>query len=44
MDYLEKGQTITTREIQEKRRGMLAKGVLFLQDNAPAHKSHITMN
>lgn len=55
IDYLEKGQTITgdyyskllitlKEKIKERRRGMLAKGVLFLQDNAPVHKSHIAMN
>jgi hypothetical protein len=50
IDYQEKGQTITgallaslREKIMEKRRGMLPKGVLFLQVNAPAHKSHIAM-
>lgn len=54
VDYLEKGATITgsyyaqliakLREaIKEKRRGKLRKGVLFHQDNAPAHKSLIAM-
>lgn len=53
-DYLEQGKTVTgayystllTRlreKIVEKRRGKLSKGVLFLQDNAPAHKSLIAM-
>jgi hypothetical protein len=44
IDYQEKGQTITgpllaslREKIVEKRRGMLPKGVLFLQINAPAH-------
>jgi histone-lysine N-methyltransferase SETMAR len=48
--FLEQGRTITGayysellnklhKKIREKRRGKLAKGVLFLQDNAPAHKS-----
>ena len=54
IDFLDKGRTITgdyyltllttLREtIKEKRRGKLSKGVLFLQDNAPAHKSHVAM-
>jgi histone-lysine N-methyltransferase SETMAR len=30
-------------KIREKRRGKLAKGVLFLQDNAPAPKSFIAL-
>jgi len=53
IDYLEVGNTITgayyaalipkLREaIKEKWRGMLQRKVLFHQDNAPAHKSHIT--
>jgi [histone H3]-lysine36 N-dimethyltransferase SETMAR len=54
IDYLERGHTITgvyyaglikkLREvIKEKRRGKLTAGVLFHQDNAPAHKSHVAM-
>lgn len=30
--------------ILEKRRGLVSRGVLFLQDNAPAHKSHVAMS
>lgn len=55
IDYMPKGQTITghyyanlipkVREaIKEKRRGKLASGVLFLQDNAPAHRSEVALN
>lgn len=54
IDFLDKGRTITgdyystllttlRDKIKEKRRGKLSKGVLFLQDNAPAHKSHVVM-
>ena len=54
VDYLEKGATITgsnyaeqirrLREaIKEKRRGKLRTGVLFHQDNAPAHKAEVAM-
>lgn len=54
-DYLPKGQTINAEyysnllcrlqeALKEKRRGKLRKGVLFLQDNAPAHKAGKTMN
>lgn len=54
IDYLEQGRTITgayytelltklRKKIVEKRRGKLARGVLFLQDNAPAHKSLIAL-
>lgn len=49
-DYLQKGQTINAEyycnllaqlkeALKEKRRGKLRKGILFLQDNAPAHKA-----
>jgi len=49
-DYLPRGQTITGKyysslltrlreKIKAKRRGMIGKGVLLLQDNAPAHNS-----
>lgn len=55
IDYMPKGQTITgpyyanlipkVREaIKEKRRGKLSLGVLFLQDNAPAHRSEVALN
>jgi histone-lysine N-methyltransferase SETMAR len=51
---LEQGRTITgayyselltklNEKILEKRRGKLAKGVIFLQDNAPAHKPFIAL-
>lgn len=54
IDYLPKGQTITgpyyanlipkVREaIKEKRRGKLSSGVLFHQDNAPAHRSEVAI-
>jgi histone-lysine N-methyltransferase SETMAR len=54
IDYLEKGKTVNSvyymsllsqlkEKLKEKRRGKLTRGVLFLQDNAPAHKSHVTM-
>ncbi|XP_045451016.1 histone-lysine N-methyltransferase SETMAR-like [Melitaea cinxia] len=55
VEYLEKGATITSsyyadqirdqlREaIKEKRRGKLRTGVLFHQDNAPAHKAAVAM-
>ena len=53
MDYLPKGQTINVEYyssllvqlkdiFKEKRRGKLTKGVLFLHDNAPAHRAHAT--
>jgi histone-lysine N-methyltransferase SETMAR len=53
MKYLPKGQGINAtyymslldelREaLKEKRRGKLSRGVLFLQDNAPAHTAHQT--
>lgn len=55
VDFLERGHTITGfyyanlisklhERIKEKRRGKLRKGILFHQDNAPVHKSHIAMN
>jgi len=28
--------------LEEKRRGKVTKGVLFLHDNAPAHRTHAT--
>ena len=31
------------QEIKRKRRGKLTRGVLLLQDNAPAHKSQVAM-
>lgn len=54
IDYMPKGQTITgsyyanlfpkVREnIKEKRRGKLSLGVLFLHDNAPAHRSEVAL-
>ena len=54
IDYLEKGETLTSEyyssllvklreEIRRKRRGKLAKGVLFHQDNAPIHKAARSM-
>lgn len=54
VDYLKKGHTITGTyyaslldnlrvEIKKKRRGKLTKGVIFHQDNAPAHKSAVVM-
>jgi len=53
IDYLPKGQTINVeyypsllvqlKEIlKEKRRGKVTKGVLFLHDNAPAHRALAT--
>lgn len=30
--------------ILEKRRGLISRGVLFLHDNAPIHKSHVAQN
>ena len=52
-DYLPKGQTINAEYyssllvqlkdiLKEKRRGKVTKGVLFLQDNAPAHRALAT--
>ena len=54
IDYLEQGRTINGacnagelrrlhQEIARKRRGKLTRGVLLLQDNAPAHTSHVAM-
>lgn len=54
VEYLEKGATITgsyyadqirrlRKAIKEKRRGKLRAGVLFHQDNAPAHKAAVAM-
>lgn len=44
-DFLNKGEEITTlrQEIKMRRYGNLSNGVLFLQDNVLAHKSHIAM-
>jgi len=50
IDYLPKGQTINTEDyssllvqlkdiLKEKRRRKVTKGVLFLHDNAPAHRA-----
>src|SRR5215469_12487230 len=52
-DYLENAQTINAvyyyslfdklkENLKTKRRGKLTKGVLILQDNAPAHKAFVT--
>lgn len=54
IDYLQKGRTINgeyyanllrelRKAIKSKRPGKLTKGVLFHQDNAPAHKSVVAM-
>jgi len=54
IDYLEKGKTITgeyysnllTRldeKIYEKKPGLQKKNIIFHQDNAPAHKSFLTI-
>ena len=54
IDYLEQGRTINgayyagelrwpRQEIARKGRGKLIRGVLFLQDNAPAHTSQVAM-
>ena len=54
IDYLEQGRTINgayyaaelrrlLQEIARKRRRKLARGVLLLQDNAPAHTSQVVM-
>ena len=54
VDYLEEGRTINgayyaeelrrlRQEIVRKRRGKLTRGVLLLQDNAPAHTSQVAM-
>ena len=53
IDYLPKGQTINAEcylsllvqlkdILKEKRRGKVTKGVLFLHDNAPAHRALAT--
>ena len=53
IDYLPKGQTINAQYylsllvqlkdiLEEKRRGKVTKGVLFLHDNAPAHRALAT--
>ena len=53
IDYLPKGQTIKAEYyssllvqfkdiLKEKRRGKFTKGVLFLHDNAPAHRALAT--
>lgn len=55
IDYLGKGTTITgeyytslinklREKIKEKRRGKLTKGILYHQDNAPAHTSRLALN
>ena len=52
--YLEQGSTINSayyagklrrlsQKIARKRRGKLTRGVLLLQDNAPAHTSQVAM-
>ena len=54
VDYFEEGRTINgayyaeelrrlRQEIVRKRRGKLTRGVLLLQDNAPAHTSQVAM-
>ena len=54
VDYLEEGRAINgdyyaevlrrlRQEIVKKRRGKLTRGVLLLQDNAPAHTSQVAM-
>lgn len=54
-DYLQHGQTYNGQyhsillgnlreKIKQKRRGNLSKGILLLQDNAPAHTSQIGVN
>ena len=54
IDYLEQGRTIKgayyagelrrlRQEIAEKRRVKLTRGVLVLQDNAPAHTPQVAM-
>jgi len=53
IDYLPKGQTINAEYnssllvqmkdiLKEKRHGKVTKGVLFLHDNAPAHRALAT--
>lgn len=54
IDYLETGRTINSEyycnllhqldaKIREKRPGLAKKKIIYLQDNAPAHKSVLTM-
>ena len=54
IDYLEQGRMINgayyagelrrlRQEIARRRRGKLTRGVLLLQDNAPAHTSQVAM-
>ena len=54
IDYLQRGSTITgayyahllrrlKEQIKLQRRGKLRKGVLLLQDNAPAHRSQVAV-
>lgn len=54
IDFLEHEATITGQyyadlisklreNIKQKRRGMLSRGVLFHQDNAPVHKSNVAL-
>ena len=54
VDFLEQGQTVTSerycqtlrnlrRAIQNKRRGMLSSGIVFLHDNARPHTAHRTV-
>ena len=54
IDYLEQGHTINGayyagklrrlhQEIVRKRQENLTRGVLLLQDDTPAHKSHVAM-
>ena len=54
IDYLEQGRTINDacnagqlrrlrQEIARERQGKLTRGVLLLQDNAPAHTSQVAM-
>ena len=54
IDYLKQGRTINgaysaaelrhlRQEIARKRRGKLTRGVLLLQDNAPAYTSQVAM-
>lgn len=55
LEYLAHGATVTGQfyaqvldrlhaSIKTKRRGMLSRGILLLQDNAPAHSSQIAVN
>ena len=53
LDYLEEGRTINgayyaelkwlRQDLVKKRRGQLNRGVLFLQDTAPAQSSQVAM-